>query len=152
MKKNERIFLVLGYGIPKNILVDENYNFYLKITFNTIFNIVQKNNITEPIIICTGGKTDMYPPYKRSEGEEMVRFFKHLIQKSNIKKVTKNGNLLQKKNLCRHWKILFFAKKLLMDIRIHIPTYMFFQNFLDVPVFQTLQKMFLQKKKYLCIV
>jgi hypothetical protein len=36
----KNIFLILGHGIPKNILKDENCNFYLKMVFNKIYDVV----------------------------------------------------------------------------------------------------------------
>lgn len=43
------IFLILGYGIPKNIFKDKNYNFYLKTVFNKVYDLVTKNKIKAPI-------------------------------------------------------------------------------------------------------
>ncbi|NQU83391.1 MAG: hypothetical protein HQ536_01640 [Parcubacteria group bacterium] len=86
----KNVFLVFGYGIPRNILKDENYNFYLKMVFNRVYNIVLKNKINNPLIICSGEKTDMVRPYKRTEAEEMVRLFKHINKKPFLKDITRN--------------------------------------------------------------
>jgi hypothetical protein len=87
----DNIFLVFGYGVPKDILKDENYNFYLKMIFNKIYDIVTKNNIDNPIIITCGGKTDMFKPYDRTEADEMIRFFKAFIQERPfLESITKN--------------------------------------------------------------
>lgn len=84
------VFLVFGYGVPKNILKDEHYNFYLTITFNTIYNFVTKNKINKPIIIACGGKTDVIKPYKRTEANEIIRWFSTFITKRPyVKSVTK---------------------------------------------------------------
>jgi len=80
------IFLVFGYGIPKNILKDENYNFYLKIVFNRIYDITSKSKSKKTLIICSGGKTDMFKPYKRTEADEMIRLLKKNKQKTIFKK------------------------------------------------------------------
>jgi len=78
------IFLVFGYGVPKNILKDENYNFYLKIVFNRIYSFVV-------IIITCGGKTDMLKPYKRTEADEMIKLFSAFInERPFLKPITKN--------------------------------------------------------------
>ncbi len=85
------IFLVFGYGVPKNILKDENYNFYLKIVFNRIYSFVVKNKIDKPIIITCGGKTDMLKPYKRTEADEMIKLFSAFInERPFLKPITKN--------------------------------------------------------------
>lgn len=87
----KNIFLVCGYGVPKNILVDENYNFYLKIVLNKIYSLVTKNKIDQPLIILAGGKTDIFKPYKRTEAGEMIKLFKNIIkQKPFLKPITKN--------------------------------------------------------------
>ncbi|MBU0660650.1 hypothetical protein KKG22_00555 [Patescibacteria group bacterium] len=86
----KNIFLVFGYGIPKNILKDENYNFYLKMVFNQIYSLVVENNIDNPVIICSGGKTDLYKPHKRTEGAEMVKLLKNIAKRPFLKKVTKD--------------------------------------------------------------
>lgn len=86
----KNIFLVFGYGIPKDILKDENYNFYLKMVFNQIYNLVIEKNIDNPVIICSGGKTDMYKPYKRTESTEMTKLFKSIAKRPFLKQVTKD--------------------------------------------------------------
>src|SRR3989339_708577 len=93
----KNIFLVFGYGIPKNILKDENYNFYLKMVFNQIYELVIKNGINDPIIICSGGKTDIYKPYKRTEGAEMVKLIKSIAKRPFLKQVTKDWLFIPEK-------------------------------------------------------
>jgi hypothetical protein len=91
----DNIFLVFGYGVPKNILKDENYNFYLKMVFNKIYDTTVKNNIDNPFIITCGGQTDMFKPYDRTEAEEMIRFFKAFIQESPfLESITKNWRFI----------------------------------------------------------
>ena len=85
------VFLVFGYGVPKNILKDKNYNFYLKMVFNKIYSFVVKNKIDKPIIITCGGETDMLKPYKRTEADEMIKLFGALIkERPFLKPMTKN--------------------------------------------------------------
>ncbi len=91
------IFLVFGYGIPKDILKDEHYNIYLKLVFNQIYTITTEKHIEAPLIICSGGKTDMYKPYKRTEGGEMVRLLTHLAKRPFLKQITKNWRFIAEK-------------------------------------------------------
>lgn len=85
------IFLVFGYGVPKNILKDENYNFYLKMVFNKIYSITEKNKIVKPIIITCGGETDLLKPYKRTEADEMIKLFSIFIKERQfLKSITKS--------------------------------------------------------------
>lgn len=86
-----KVFLIFGYGVPKDILKDEIYNFYLKMVFNKIYDIVITNQIDKPMIITCGGPTDMTKPYKRTEADEMIRFLKSFIKsRSYLKTITKD--------------------------------------------------------------
>jgi len=91
------VFLVFGYGIPKDILKDENYNFYLKMVFNKIYDLVTKKDIKKPIIICSGGKTDMFKPYKRTEAEEMIKLLKKLAKRPFLKIATQDWLFISEK-------------------------------------------------------
>lgn len=85
------VFLVFGYGIPKNILKDENYNFYLKMVFNKIYDIVAKSKPGKSLIVCCGGETDMFKPYKRNEADEMIKLFTELTEERPfLNSITKN--------------------------------------------------------------
>ncbi len=85
------VFLISGYGIPKNILKDENYNFYLKLVFNKIYELTTSSKNKWPIVITCGGKTDMFKPYKRTEADEMLRLLKSFIKERKfLKPITKN--------------------------------------------------------------
>lgn len=84
------IFLIFGYGIPKDILKDENYNFYLKMVFNRIYDLALKNKSSRVVIICSGGRTDMCKPYKRTEAREMIKLLKHIGRKPFLKDITQN--------------------------------------------------------------
>ncbi len=96
-EKSNNIFLVFGYGVPKDILKDENYNFYLKLVFNRIYNLVVKNKIVKPVIIFSGGKTDCHKPYKRNEADEMIKLFKELSKKPLLKNIIKSWTFLSEK-------------------------------------------------------
>ena len=91
------VFLIFGYGIPRNILKDENYNFYLKMVFNKIYDFVVKKGIENPTIVCSGGKTDMFKPYKRTEAEEMIRLLKSLSKRPFLREATRNWLFIPEK-------------------------------------------------------
>jgi hypothetical protein len=112
------IFLVFGYGIPKNILKDENYNFYLKMVFNRIYDLVIKKDIKNPIIICSGGKTDMFKPYKRTEAEEMIKLLKKLARRPFLKFVTKIWLFIPEKKSLSTLENFLNCKALLKKRRI----------------------------------
>lgn len=85
---NKNIFIILGYGVPKDILNDYNYNKYFGFTFNSIFEVVRKNKILDPLVIFSGGKTDCFKPYKRSEASEMKNLFKNFANRSFVRPFT----------------------------------------------------------------
>lgn len=73
-----KTFLILGYGIPKKIQKDDNYKNYIFQVFNKIYDLALGEKAR---IIFAGGKTDCFPPYKRTEAKEMFGLFKSLTRK-----------------------------------------------------------------------
>lgn len=102
------VFLVLGYGIPKNILKDENYSRYIGIVLNTIFDIVSSKKVTEPLIIFNGGHSDCRSPYLKTEAEEMAKLFKTLANNKTLAPQIRYWKfVLQKKALSTVENLLF---------------------------------------------
>lgn len=119
------VFLVLGYGIPKNILKDENYSRYIGVALNTIFDIVSSKKVKNPLIIFNGGSSDCRPPYQKTEAEEMAKLFKTLMNNRTLKSQTKNWkSTLQKKALSTVENLLFshdiIRKKNLKNCAVYI--------------------------------
>ncbi|MDD3006946.1 MAG: hypothetical protein PHX30_05220 [Candidatus Pacebacteria bacterium] len=83
------IFLILGYGIPKDIFEDLEYRSYLAVAFNNIFEYARGHEEEKIHIIFCGGKTDMLAPYKRSEAGEMKKYFEYLEKRKFVKKQTR---------------------------------------------------------------
>jgi len=115
-------FIVNGYGVPKNIFKDDNYHFYLNMVFNRVWDVVHNSPQipSQPLrgeakqnpplkvrggeggvmLIFSGGPTDCFPPYKRTEAGEMKRYFLTLMRRDKVRDVTK------------HWKIVLQQKAL----------------------------------------
>ena len=89
-----KIFLILGYGIPKDIFEDLEYRSYLAAAFNNIFKYAREHKEGKIRIIFSGGKTDMIAPYKRSEAGEMKNFFDFLAKREFVRDLTKDWTLL----------------------------------------------------------
>lgn len=89
-----KIFLILGYGIPKDIFEDLEYRSYLAAAFNNIFEYAREHKDEKIFIIFSGGKTDMVEPYKRSEAGEMKKFFEYLTRREFVRDMTKGWTLL----------------------------------------------------------
>lgn len=88
------LFLVCGYGIPKDIATDDNYRRYLGIVFNTIYVDTLKDPAQNRTLVFSGGYTDCFPPYKRSEAAEMARLFAQWSERPFCRAVTK------------HWRVV----------------------------------------------
>jgi hypothetical protein len=87
-------YVVCGYGIPADILNDQNYDIYLRTVFNTVFDGCSKTGIWNPHIVFSGGKSDMRKPYRRTEAQEMMKFFRVLMQRPAVKAKVKAWTLL----------------------------------------------------------
>lgn len=83
----KQIFAIFGYGVPKNIFDDGNYSRYLSAVFNHIYDLA---NGGEAVVFFTGGKTDCFKQYMRTEALEMKKLFKSLADLPAVKKKT-NG-------------------------------------------------------------
>lgn len=76
-----KIFFIFGYGVPKDILADDNYNVYLRTVFNRIFEL---SGGREARLVFCGGATNCISPYEGTEAGEMRRFFERLVQETGV--------------------------------------------------------------------
>lgn len=84
----EKVYLILGYGVPKQIEKDLNYNIYIGLVFNYIYSSAQVATVKSPLIIFCGGFTDIFPPFKRDEARQMQNLFKLLAGRRFVRKIT----------------------------------------------------------------
>lgn len=70
---NEPIAIIMGYGVPPNILNDANYRHYLA---TALYSVILPKNIRR-IILC-GGRTNIHYPEK-TEANEMRRLLRQLL-------------------------------------------------------------------------
>ncbi len=107
------VFLIFGYGVPKNIFLDENLTVYLKQVFNRIYDhTVENPSTSEPVIVFSGGKTDLFNPYKRTEADEMIRFFKKLCTRPFVKNITKKWFLISEKKALSTLENFLFSREI----------------------------------------
>lgn len=85
-----KIFSIFGYGVPKDIMKDENYNRYLSYCFNKIFDLAAGE---KAVVIFSGGPTDCFLPYKRTEAWEMKKLFSSLMRRKFVAEQTKKWKL-----------------------------------------------------------
>jgi hypothetical protein len=108
----QEFVLVNGYGVPKDIIKDDNYRHYLNAVFNTVYEACVRDNI-QPIIIFSGGKTDMFKPYRRTEAGEMAKYFKLLAKRPFVAKVTKTWKCELESRALSSLENMLFARELL---------------------------------------
>jgi hypothetical protein len=121
----KNIFIVPGYGIPKNILEDQPYKKYLGLVFNYIFETCTKTNSWAPIIIFCGGPTDVFKPYKRTEAEEMKKLFWKYTKRGFVKNYTKKWNYNIENISLSTVENILFAKKIADEIKSKKNFYIF---------------------------
>lgn len=109
------LFIILGYGIPKDILQDGNYSRYLNFVFNQIFDRAVGQKAT---IIFTGGLVDCFQPYQRIEALELKHFFEKKCQSVGMSKQLRQWRLLAEKKSLSTLENLLFSKKLINDYRL----------------------------------
>lgn len=107
------VFIVPGYGIPKDILEDGPYKRYLGWVFNHIYQICLDKKEKKPVIIFCGGKTDIFKPYKRTESAEMKKLFFWFAKRDFVKKYTKDWQYKIENKSLSTVENLLFAKKII---------------------------------------
>ncbi|MDQ7814685.1 MAG: ElyC/SanA/YdcF family protein [Patescibacteria group bacterium] len=113
----QQCFLILGYGIPKDITLDENYGIYLKTVFNNVFEACTKSNNWDATIIFSGGKTDMVKPYRRSEAQEMIKYFKLLMRRTSVRDRVKRWHLIPEKRSYSTLDNFLYTKEILKPLK-----------------------------------
>lgn len=68
------IFLIPGYGVPRDMATDGNYPRYLGLVFNFLFSEARRGVIGT--VVMSGGASDMTAPYRRTEAGEMAKVMK----------------------------------------------------------------------------
>lgn len=112
------VFIIPGYGVPKDITNDMQYNMYLRFVFNYIFDTVRKNDLKKPVVICSGGKTDTYKPYKRSEGGEMAKIVRSYTKKPYLKEQTNDWEIVIESDALATLDNLLFSLRVLKRKKI----------------------------------
>lgn len=112
------LYLILGYGVPKNIFQDQHYATYLNTGFNRIYDDAVRKNV-KPVIMFSGGKTDCFKPYHRSEAGEMAKLFRSLMRRASVKAATRSWKVLTEMRSLSTIENLLNAKSL--AAQKHIP-------------------------------
>lgn len=110
-----KTFIVLGYGIPKDIEKDINYQTYLALVFNYIY---ESSKFEKCTVITSGGETDIVIPYKRTEAGEMIKVLKELTNRPFIKSAGKYWKFYQEPKSLSSLENLLFAGKLITQNKL----------------------------------
>ena len=108
----QELFLINGYGVPKDIFHDENYRSYLNPIFNTIYDRAVREGV-QPVIVFSGGKTDLRKPYNRSEAGEMAKYFSSLAKRPFVRQAVKTWKLERESRALSTLENLLFTRDIL---------------------------------------
>lgn len=109
----DKIYLILGYGVPKDIFQDFEYRAYLAAAFNRIFEDARSSKEGSICVIFSGGRTDMFKPYRRSEAGEMRRYFDFLAKRECVKSDARKWQLIAEAAALSSMENLINSKKLI---------------------------------------
>jgi hypothetical protein len=116
----KQVFIVPGYGVPKDILRDLNMTLYLRGVANYIFDRTA-GDAKPPVVIFSGGPTDMWKPYKRTEAAEMYRWMKTAIKSRDFRKEMKRWKIrLEVKSISTLEKVIFLSKMKQAGMRVTV--------------------------------
>jgi hypothetical protein len=104
------IFLICGYGIPKDIQRDQNYLTYLSIVFNHIYTLAVGQ---EAAIIPCGGATNCEPPYQGTEARAIADYLDQLMHREETVRQTSLWRVLPEEQSLSTLENLLFAKDIL---------------------------------------
>ncbi len=90
-------FIVLGYGVPRDIMEDLNYSIYLRGVLGRIFDLIGNTGDNQGTVFFCGARTDFFPPYRRNEATEMRKLFRHLLNRDVLRGLTSRLKLSQDK-------------------------------------------------------
>lgn len=62
--------------------------------FNRIFDLTSKQGVTKPVVICAGGKTDCFKPFRRTEADEMLKFLNKLRNRPCVRSQTRGWSCI----------------------------------------------------------
>lgn len=139
----KHIFLIFGYGVPQSIISDAKYSRYLTAVFNSIYQATYNAPI-EPIIITSGGPTDLFTPYKRIESLEMIKFLKHMRKNTGI---GANWQFIAETESLSSLENLVFCKKIIQEQYLTQIPITIFCEYTRVNRIQTLDKQIFPEAK-----
>ncbi|MFZ2681727.1 MAG: ElyC/SanA/YdcF family protein [Patescibacteria group bacterium] len=116
------IFIVCGYGIPKDIKTDENYRTYLNIAFNRIYSHALEK---EAVIIPCGGSTATEPPYEGTEAAAIGAYIQEFMSRAELENATEQWQIVLEDESLSTLENLLFAKRIIEQQQLRGPVTVF---------------------------
>lgn len=112
MRQPTSLFIVCGYGVPKDVTTDINYRSYLNIAFNSIYATAGEDPVH--IILC-GGPTNGIPPYELTEAHVMNTYMQTHLQTVERYGQKLNWNIHLEERSLSSLENLVYAKDLIQE-------------------------------------
>ncbi|MEK7583893.1 MAG: ElyC/SanA/YdcF family protein [Patescibacteria group bacterium] len=107
------LYIILGYGVPKDIVKDGGYRRYLTAVLEAINRAKKKTNAQKTCIIFSGGLTDCRKPFRRTEAREMIKLFRFIANRSSARGSARKWQLIPEARALSTVENLVFTKTLL---------------------------------------
>lgn len=104
------IFLICGYGLPKDIREDQNYVTYLNVIFNRMYELAARH---EAAIIPCGGPTNCEPPFQGTEAQMITDYIRDLMNREATHEQTMDWNIFPETRSLSTLENLIFAKEII---------------------------------------
>lgn len=115
----KQIFIIPGYGVPKDILKDLNMTLYLRGVANYIYDQTAGKG-ERPTVIFTGGPTDCWPSFRRTEAREMYRWMKTAIKSKDFRKHLRRWKVRLEERSISTLENVLFCWKMIKGKQVHI--------------------------------
>lgn len=116
------IFIICGYGLPKDIRDDQNYLTYLNVAFNRMYELAARQAAT---VIPCGGPTNCSPPFDGTEAQFISGYLKELMDREATREQTKDWEVALEDRSLSSLENLVFAKDIIQERGISGPLTIF---------------------------
>ncbi len=137
------IYIVCGYGTPKDIAIDRNYPVYL----SAVFNALSESSAGKPAtIIPSGGPTSVEPPYEGTEAEAMSDYLQKLANTSAPAGQTSDWTFYPEDRALSSLENLLFAKQIIEQESLEGPVTVFCEKTREHRLTETAKKIFTDRE------
>lgn len=134
------IFIVCGYGLPKDIRNDQNYTIYLQTAFNRMYDLASKQEAT---IIPCGGPTNCESPYAGTEAGAITERLREFIDRETFGETTSQWTIIPEEASLSALENLLFAQRILREQNLTGPVTIFCEKTREMKVGLFAERVFL---------